>query len=418
MRTFYISISVLFLSISILYGTRYMHNTGVIQLRVDDVYQGGFVELNYVDFSDGMNADVMWLSFLGLWFDGWSVALHGRAADEGPLFDSDFLTLDSLTLEENWEIHYDTLYDTVIDSSETTLTVDSVIVDSIRCDISDLAFYHNGFHINFYQTVSSDSGSPFIKVRWIIENGSSVDYTGGKFLFHFDADVPDNSWNDDIALAVEGHNALCQQASYSDTKCAGFVWLKGGNGYILEDTEDWYNHAADDDSLLNLLDGDFWHNSDYCDTTGGDTICPTFVDGIIGDAGIGIILSLPDLSPSQSETLLFAFAVAPDPDSFKIIAQFLDSSDTSKIIEENANIPAVRKIFTAPNPFNSTCRIIAQGVDNIDVVDISGRIVASLRTENGKTIWQPKHNIPAGIYLLRTTANDGKCLNRKILYMK
>ncbi len=449
MRTFYASLSILLVSISFIYGTRYMHDTGVIQLRVDDVYQGGFVELNYVNFSDGANADVMWLSFLGLWFDAWSVALHGRAADEGPLFDSDFLTLDSLTLEENWEIYYDTLYDTAIDSSETTLTVDSVVIDSTLYDISHLAFYHNGFHINFYQTVSSDSGAPYIKVQWILENGSSADYTGGKFLFHFDADVPDNSWNDDLALAVEGHNALCQQVSYSDTKCTGFIWLKGGSDYILEDTEDWYNHATDDDSLLNLLDGNFWHNSDYCDTTGGDTICPTFVDSIMGDAGIGIIMSLPNLSPNQSETLLFAFAVAPDPDSFKTIAQFLDSTDTSRIIEKNTNLPATLNISAAPNPFNSSVKIILtchssrqggkkpEGRIDVKIYDLRGNVVngglqpfvrnsglkpavdTAARSSAYLTfIWTPDKTISSGIYLVKATAQNGETITKKIVYLK
>ncbi|RKZ26708.1 hypothetical protein DRQ26_04035 [bacterium] len=404
-----------FAIISLSWGTRYMHNTGVIQLRVDDVYQGGFVELNYVDFSEDENADVMWLSFIALWFDGWDVTLHGRAADEGPLFDSDFLTLDSLTIDEEWEFLYDTLYDTIIDSSETTFAVDSVIVDSVLYSISDLSFYHNAFLINFYQTVYSDSGSPYIKVRWIMENGSSSDYTGGKLLFHFDADVPDNAWDDDYVVAIDGHNALCQQASMADSQCAGFVWLYGGFDYILEDTRDWFDRATDDEALLNLLEGNFWEGSEF--DTG--TTCPVYVDSIMGDMGIGIIVSLPDLSPGQQETLLFAFAVAPDPDSFKNIAQYLDSTDTSGIFVKAKNLPRSTSILTAPNPVNSYCRIICPNdVGKISIMDISGRCVAVLPAENGVAIWHPDANIPDGIYFATSRNSTGKTAKGKILYVK
>lgn len=418
MRTAYIIIIIVVLCVPSS-GTRYMHDTGVIQLRVDDMYPAGFVELNYCDF-DGFDLDVLWLAFIGIMFDEWTTPFYGRASDTEPLYESNLYPMDTLILEEMWEFSYDTLYDTVVVDYNDTVITDSVVVDSLFQTNSYFKFGEYSHNLTFYQKVSSDSGSPYIFVRWIISNEGASDLGDGRMVFHIDADVPASAWDDDRAVLIDGHLAACQQVSLTDRRCVGFVWLRGGVEQTLENTEYWFGAAVDVSAMVTLIDGDFWYGSEYCDTTGGDTICPTFIDSLYGDMGIGILLSLPDLSPEEQETLIFAFVVAPDPDSFKIIAEYLNSSDTNSIATSRRDDDFFfsPKVIAEPNPFNSFCRIVAPGADKIDVVNVSGRIVCSLSAQCGEALWQPKRCTPAGMYLLRARLGDKLLSHGKILYVK
>ena len=60
-------------------------------------------------------------------------------------------------------------------------------------------------------------------------------------------------------------------------------------------------------------------------------------------------------------------------------------------------------VRVSPNPFNSACRITADGVASGTalVTDLSGRVVARVPIENGAGVWEPAPGAPSGIYQVR-----------------
>ncbi len=64
-------------------------------------------------------------------------------------------------------------------------------------------------------------------------------------------------------------------------------------------------------------------------------------------------------------------------------------------------LPQKPRITTAPNPFNSACRITAYGVASpqIEIYDARGNLVATGTGQN--FIWRPGENLPTGKYLVK-----------------
>ncbi len=394
----------IFLFLSLIGATRYLHRTGTVSLRVDDVYPLGFVEFRYSGLDTN---DVLWRAFLGMSFylSGGRVLYNGRANDEGELTNIVFSTDQSLQLFE------DTLFDTtvVVDSGETTYTVDTIIVSAeSRC-----AFLSNDHRIRVEQIVSSHyNGEPFIKVTWMISNVSGDYFTDGKFVFHFDGDVPDSRFDDDVAIKFPEKNSACEMASFTDQHCAGFIWLSGGTDYVLESTLDWFERGLNRDSLFNLIDGRFWWGSEYCETDSSDTVCPIFIDSLTGDVGVGIIFSVGDLPPGAVDTFEFYLAAAPNPDSFYAIADTLVG-----IREETAEIsvPRTPRISAYPNPFNGVCEISCPGAERFEIFDLRGQQVFSAHA-TGRVRFDAT-GLRSGIYLVRAEGKDFVAF-RRIIYLK
>jgi hypothetical protein len=72
------------------------------------------------------------------------------------------------------------------------------------------------------------------------------------------------------------------------------------------------------------------------------------------------------------------------------------------IHEEHAVIPAQSSFYAYPNPFNSTTTITlgAFGDADIQIFDISGRLISSLITENGHKVWDAS-KFSSGLYFAR-----------------
>ncbi len=353
-------------------ATRFLHNTGVIALRVDDTYPAGFVELRDFPYD---SADVLWRAFIVVLFEGY-VPWFGRAADSGPLASSNFPDISEIDLIEDT---------TVADSTDTIL-----------CATSNYGFGDEIWGFWIHQTVTScNDSAPYILVRWVVSNEGSEAFPEGRFAFHFDADVPDADYTDDCPHAVPGRIAACQLASPSDSNCVGLILLCGGTNPTLENTLCWEAHATDTDAVARLAGGEFWRGTEYCYTdSAGDTICPTWVDSIQGDVGIGFITTLPALSPGESETVEVALAVAPNPDSFEAIAANIDTMRVAEGI-----LPHRRRVTAYPNPFNTACTIEAWGAERLLIRDIRGRLVDVVEVRGGKALWRPR-KLPTGVYLI------------------
>lgn len=99
----------------------------------------------------------------------------------------------------------------------------------------------------------------------------------------------------------------------------------------------------------------------------------------------------------------------------------------AKFVEEESNTePGERNIpndfallRNYPNPFNSSTVISIQGSDKstIEVFDITGRMVASLKTENGRAVWRPD-GLSSGVYFARAAVGDLKSNIIKMIYLK
>ena len=406
MRRF-ITFAAIFLTLCTAGATRYLHRTGTVRLRVDDVYPLGFVEFRYNPMD---TADVLWRAFLAMsFYHGTSRVLYsGRANDEGNLAIPDFFSLSPLELFEDTLFDSTMVVDSVSDTThyDTSYTVDTIITQAeSRC-----SFISTDFYIEVEQVVSSHyNGEPFVKIIWIIRNNSSDTYTDGRFVFHFDGDVPDSRFDDDVAIGFPEKNAACQMASPSDSTCVGFIWLSGGWDYQIENTLEWFDRGLNNDSLFTLIDGNFWAGSEYCDSTG--TVCPVFVDSLYGDVGVGIIFSVGDLPPGAEDTLEFYLAAAPNPDSFYAIA------DTLVGIHERAPQivrPRSPEISAYPNPFNGVCEISCPGAVRFDIFDIRGGRVLSAA---GDHIRFDAAGLRSGIYLIRATGKNFVAY-RRIIYLK
>ncbi len=76
-----------------------------------------------------------------------------------------------------------------------------------------------------------------------------------------------------------------------------------------------------------------------------------------------------------------------------------------------------KEIFLSvyPNPFNSFCKITAPEGAKIEIIDLNGRIVKTLKKT--PSIWHPDKSIGSGIYLVRAIKNQIST-EKKIIYIQ
>lgn len=356
-------------------ATRYLHETDSVSLRVDDAVPVSFVEFRY------KNKDLLWNSFLALLID--DRLSYGRATTEGgELTISTFVTLSPLQLFEIWNV-----------DTDTTGNIDSNLTGAI----STMVFSDTVCDIEISQKVQSfKDGRKYIDVEWIIKNSGTAGWSSANALFFYDADVPEEVWDNDMSFRVPSHFGAGVMASSVGDTSTGFLWLSGGQNHSLLRRENWYLSAQNEDSLRNLFSS-LWETEDS-----------------IGDVGVGIKFDLPNLMPYQSETLRFVLWGAGSQYSAESLA---NNIDTLWVVEEPSLEKPQFEVLTFPNPFNSSCVISAPAGAEIEIYDISGRKVWEKRETQceNKIIWTPEPSVKSGIYLVRARIGDVMTTRRVIL---
>jgi hypothetical protein len=106
-------------------------------------------------------------------------------------------------------------------------------------------------------------------------------------------------------------------------------------------------------------------------------------------------------------------------------------------IEEHLKSKPTLTLQTHPNPFNSTCVITAPTGTKVEIFDLNGKCVCSLRQAQGTTSdigsdsndrslslsnrpynWSPDKNTPSGVYLVRATTADGQSVVKRVVLVR
>jgi hypothetical protein len=110
---------------------------------------------------------------------------------------------------------------------------------------------------------------------------------------------------------------------------------------------------------------------------------------------------------------------------------------------KNANtVPALPALTAFPNPFNSSCEIIftntegatARSPQQIEIFDLSGKCICSLRQAQGtqndndsrsnnrsvslSNRWSPDRTVASGVYLIKATTGDGHSVLKRVVYLR
>ncbi len=87
-------------------------------------------------------------------------------------------------------------------------------------------------------------------------------------------------------------------------------------------------------------------------------------------------------------------------------------------ISEDVRKPNNAAIHTWPNPFNSACRIATPAGVEVEIFDVTGRLVETLpASEEIVRSWTPSADVPGGVYLVRATVGEEK-ITSKVLLVK
>ena len=80
--------------------------------------------------------------------------------------------------------------------------------------------------------------------------------------------------------------------------------------------------------------------------------------------------------------------------------------------------PVNNDLLVAPNPFNSACFIRVPEGAKIEIFDVTGKLIESLKSENGSAVWRPKDGIGSGVYIIKADV-DGKARpSARVIFIK
>ncbi|GEM_PF-5210256 len=84
--------------------------------------------------------------------------------------------------------------------------------------------------------------------------------------------------------------------------------------------------------------------------------------------------------------------------------------------EYSASGVAQIHLDVSPNPFNSSIKIETDRPSNINIIDLTGKEIASF-THVQSAIWHPSTEVPAGIYLVKVSSPYGTVV-KNVIYLK
>ncbi|MBN2543972.1 T9SS type A sorting domain-containing protein [bacterium] len=140
---------------------------------------------------------------------------------------------------------------------------------------------------------------------------------------------------------------------------------------------------------------------------GGDTVYHE--EGHMGDHIIWVAEGIGPIKHYDSEI---------EEGDTSVFTSVLVSYDFSGIDEQDKILPDAVSLNVFPNPFNSSCRISAPRGTPIDIFDVNGKLITSVKNDlNGDYLWEPEANVGSGVYLVKAE-KKGNPIVEKIIYLK
>ena len=114
-----------------------------------------------------------------------------------------------------------------------------------------------------------------------------------------------------------------------------------------------------------------------------------------------------------------------EPENDRQFIKYMRNDELSGIWEKAGQLPRESKLFSYPNPFNSTTTIILKngngGDGDIAIYDIKGGLIKIIRVEDGEAKWDATDaqgkTISSGVYFAGLAASP-KSQIIKLLFLK
>jgi len=246
------------------------------------------------------------------------------------------------------------------------------------------------------------------------------------------------------------HSESIDFDSYTDNYTISF-WFKTSDPIISEATsarfiEKWdgnnaikypHNIVIVEDSIKTIIyDGkptsrtnvygyftDEWHNFTLVNNIETDTVS-IYMDGVLKDA----VVNSSDTSSNNQTDLLFGNTknlirpYAGLMDDIRIYNRVLNQGEIDEIVEEDneeesslTNTPLNNKIDIYPNPSSGIITIGGDNIQNVEVLDINGKVVLQTNSLNQSNLSIDISNQSKGIYFIRVITSKGTEI-RKIVF--
>lgn len=379
---------------------RYYHETGTTILRVDETYPGALVEHRLV----ATGADNLFRAFIAFG-DAYGQYAYGSAHEYPPLSEGTFTLYEPPSPDDPDTLQIYEFYDTVavIDSYmvDTTWVYDTTYNYNLTESQTHFFFEDTAMGILVDQHITSyydTTGKIF--AEYIFENTGDATLSNLNVVMFYDGDVPDWGYRDDYPFSIDYLDAVAvRDGSESNGVCSGFCALHPDTVSQPGGWFEWVDTLATSDTMnmVSLLnDEPEW---------------PADSEIIPGDWSVYQMWNYGDLAPGESDTLHIAF-IAHDSTGFdSLAAEARGDSVISAIEEPIATRPERLKISIAPNPFNSSCKIMLPEMPKSEaklrIYAMDGRIVRTykLSGNSNEIVWDARSEsgktLSSGVYLVR-----------------
>ena len=101
------------------------------------------------------------------------------------------------------------------------------------------------------------------------------------------------------------------------------------------------------------------------------------------------------------------------PDQFRVLL-----SHSFAEVSESPAKPINNDLIVSPNPFNSACFIRVPEGAKIEIFDVTGKLIESLKSENGSAVWRPKDGVGSGVYIISTDVDGKVRASARVIFIK
>lgn len=222
----------------------------------------------------------------------------------------------------------------------------------------------------------------------------------------------------------------------------GFAMIQSGDGYVITGRNEWTAYAMKIDASGSVI-WENWYPGNVCrsimeDSDGGYVIAgyktshnydrdlwffKIDADGNLLWERTFNFNNHDDMSWSVAPTisgdyLLAGYAKTDQyrPDAYVI----LTPGEQSSINETQAQVLDRLELSVYPNPFNSSVMISASEGNNVEIYDITGRLIHNMPINtriNTSAVWNPDKIVGSGVYFVRVKTGD-KAVVKRVVYLK